>query len=86
MSINGRPFIIVGVIPGTFRGVDMPNVLPTPFWVPLSNAAAVGLDLTRFDTDNGTLHAKGRLRPGRTATDAAVSSRNWPASSIWLNR
>ena len=45
VSINGRPFIIVGVIPGTFRGVDMPNVLPTPFWVPLSNAAAVGLDL-----------------------------------------
>jgi predicted permease len=72
VSINGRPFIIVGVIPGTFRGVDMPNVLPTPFWVPLSNAAAVGLDLTRFETDNGTLHAKGRLTPGRTATDAAV--------------
>jgi predicted permease len=72
VNINGRPFIIVGVIPATFRGVDMPNVLPTPFWVPLSNAAAVGLDLTRFETDNGSLHAKGRLRPGRSATDAAA--------------
>ena len=38
VKLAGELFEIVGVAPAAFGGVDMPNVLPTAAWIPLSAA------------------------------------------------
>ena len=38
VKLGGETFEIVGVAPPAFRGVNMPNVLPTAAWIPLSAA------------------------------------------------
>jgi putative ABC transport system permease protein len=74
VKLAGEIFEIIGVAPPAFRGVDMPNVLPTAAWVPLS---AAGLsdpeDLT--DRERRTVLAKGRLKPGRSMDEAQAEFR-----------
>ena len=38
VKLGGETFEIIGVAPPAFRGVSMPNVLPTAAWIPLSAA------------------------------------------------
>jgi len=69
IQLAGGTFEIVGVTPPAFRGVDMPNVLPTAAWIPLSVAPGTSTaDLT--DRERRGVFAKGRLKPGRTMAQA----------------
>jgi predicted permease len=69
VKLGGQTFEIVGVAPRHFRGVDMPNVLPTAAWIPLSALPVTDPDdLT--DRERHTTAAKGRLKPGRSMQEA----------------
>ena len=73
LKLGPVTFEVVGVAPATFRGVDMPNVLPTPIWIPLSSADAI--EPTRADDlrnrERRWLRAKARLKPGVSVQHAA---------------
>jgi predicted permease len=74
VKLGGETFEVVGVAPPTFRGVDMPNVLPTPAWIPMSAAPMSDPDeLT--DRERHTVLAKGRLKPGRSMGEAQAEFR-----------
>ena len=66
-------FEVVGVAPAVFRGVDMPNVLPTPIWVPLSSAAEIqSVHLGAMQNrEHRWLRAKARLKPDVSVQQAA---------------
>jgi predicted permease len=67
--LGDTTFEIVGVMAPSFHGVDMPTVLPTAAWIPLSmmpDAQAANL----LDRERRILMAKGRLQPGRTMAQA----------------
>ena len=69
VKLAGETFEIVGVAPPTFRGVDMPNVVPTTAWIPLATApGSAPEELT--DRERRTVYAKGRLKPGRSMAEA----------------
>jgi predicted permease len=69
VKLGGETFEVIGVAPSTFRGVDMPNVLPTAMWIPLSAAPLSDADeLT--NRERRTVLAKGRLKPGRSMDEA----------------
>ena len=69
VKLGGETFEIIGVAPPAFRGVNMPNVLPTAAWIPLSAAPVSDAgDLT--DRERRTVFVKGRLRAG-TSIDQA---------------
>ena len=74
VKLGGETFEIVGVAPPTFRGVDMPNVLPTPVWIPMSAAPISGPDEVT-DRERHTVFAKGRLKPGRSMDEAQAEFR-----------
>ena len=69
VKLGAQTFELIGVTPPTFRGVNMPNVLPTAAWIPLS-AAPVSSPDDLTDRERRTVFAKGRLRPGRSAEEA----------------
>ncbi len=72
ITLAGRPVEVVGVVPAAFRGVDMPNVLPTQAWMPLRQAALVmssGRDLWN-DRQHRWLFVKGRLGEGHSVAEA----------------
>lgn len=63
VKLGGESYEIVGVAPPTFRGVDMPNVVPTAAWIPLAAAPVTDAEeLT--DRERHSLYAKGRLKAG----------------------
>jgi putative ABC transport system permease protein len=69
VKLGGETFEIIGVAPPAFRGVNMPNVLPTATWIPLSAApVATADDLT--DRERRTVFVKGRLRAGTSIDEA----------------
>ncbi len=70
VRLQGKPFQIVGVAPAWFRGTDMPNLLPTPAWIPLHTMQSVFTRPSDFDVDQRNLFLKGRLRPGATVAQA----------------
>ena len=69
VKLGGAIFEVIGVAPPAFRGVDMPNVLPTAAWIPLS-AAPVSEKQELTDRERRTVSVKGRLRPGRSMQEA----------------
>ena len=73
IKIGGATFTIAGVAEPKFRGVDMPNVMPTPMWIPVS--AMNGLDPMlaperMADREARQFYVKARLADGRTFEDA----------------
>ena len=74
VTLGGDTFEIVGVAPARFRGVDMPNVAPTPAWIPLSSADEPAVTY-RANRESRWLLVKGRLRPGRTMEEARTELR-----------
>ena len=72
IRLHGRPFEVVGVADASFRGVDMPNVQPTPLWVPLARGLAADPDsrADRTDRDRTIVRVKATLADGRTLEDA----------------
>jgi hypothetical protein len=63
VELKGEAFEIIGVAPAAFRGVDMPNVLPTAAWVPLASAPLLFDRRDLRNRENRWLMAKGRLKP-----------------------
>ena len=74
VRVGGETFEIVGVAPAAFRGVDMPNVLPTAAWIPLS-AAPVSDPGEITDRERHSLSVKGRLKNGRSMDQAQAELR-----------
>jgi putative ABC transport system permease protein len=74
VNLGGDAFEIVGVMPGTFRGVDMANVVPTGAWVPLSSTRSRSDD-NMTDRERRWLMVKGRLKPGRSMAQAFAEFR-----------
>ena len=75
IRLHGRPVEIVGIAPAAFRGVDMPNVQPTLFWVPLAQGLAIDPDsetnrVTLTDRSRRAVRVKGMLAVGRTIQEA----------------
>lgn len=74
VSLGGDSFEVIGVMPRWFGGVDMPNLMPTPAWTPLSSTRPTNRwDVT--DREHRWLHAIGRLKPGRTIEQAQAEFR-----------
>src|SRR5262245_56786682 len=74
VKLGADTFEIIGVAPPPFRGVSMPNVLPTAAWIPLS-AAPVSSPDDLTDRDRRTVFAKGRLRRGTSMDEARAELR-----------
>jgi predicted permease len=69
--LSGRSFIVVGVAPPAFRGIDVP--LDPEFWVPLGNLDQLLPKTSNYDSrDYHWLAVAGRLKPGVTRTQAAA--------------
>lgn len=64
IALDGQPVEIVGVAEGSFRGIALPTMSPTTLWIPTSTARRLRPEMDLTDTQNGSLHLKGRLRPG----------------------
>jgi predicted permease len=74
VSLGGDPFEVIGVMPRWFGGVDMPNLMPTPAWTPLSSTRPTNRwDVT--DREHRWLHVIGRLKSDRTVRQAQVEFR-----------
>lgn len=69
VNLGGDVFEIVGVMPPEFCGVDLPNLMPTEAWVPLSSTRSQNND-TMHDRERRWLFLKGRLKPGVTVASA----------------
>jgi predicted permease len=91
IELNGQPFTIVGVVPASFRGVDIPgSEAPAvrDLYVPLWSVSSLqpGDDRLRQRTMWWGLQAIGRLRPGidlsraraQVAAVAAALDREYP--------
>ncbi|MEX2273774.1 MAG: ABC transporter permease [Vicinamibacterales bacterium] len=73
IRLHGRQFEIIGVAPAWFRGVDAPNVRPTPIWVPLAHSDAIaGRSIDRHDRDARRLRVKGRLADNKSIEEAVT--------------
>jgi predicted permease len=75
VELKGEAFEIIGVAPAAFSGVDMPNVLPTAAWVPLTSAPVLLEAGDLRDREFRWLRAKGRLRPTVTMAQAGAELR-----------
>jgi putative ABC transport system permease protein len=74
VNVGGQTFEVVGVMPSAFRGVDMPNLMPTNAWVPLLSLESEEADLMAA-RDRRWLLVKGRLKPGLSLTQAFAEAR-----------
>jgi len=74
IELNFQPFTIVGIVPGTFLGVDGPNGRPRvkELWVPLWSLPLLhpGNRMLVDRTMWAGLETIGRLKPGRTIAQA----------------
>jgi predicted permease len=70
LTLGGAPFEIVGVVSGTFRGLEL--VLPQAFWIPVTVAAAAP----------GSLGLTSEVFTARATRDFAVWARARPNISI----
>lgn len=62
VSLNGRAFTIVGVLPREFRGVGLAD--SKEFFVPLSAQPLLLADWSTTSPDQWWIHLMGRVRPG----------------------
>jgi predicted permease len=78
VRVGGRPYQVVGVIPGSFRGIHVSMIQPT-FWAalahpPLSDPASEAFR-DRGRRDRAYLHVMGRMRRAATVTRVAADAR-----------
>ena len=80
VSINGRPFTVVGVAPPGFNGVELGE--DAELWVPLAMQEQAMPSRPGFLASKraGWLRVPARLRPGATAAQAASEARVVAAS------
>ena len=79
LSVNGVPCVVVGVMPESFRGLD---ISPPDYWAPLALAM-------EFRPTDGGRNAEvplsdvvGRLKPGVSSTQAVAALSVWAAGRI----
>ena len=71
ITLSGRPFIVVGIAPPAFRGLDL--ILDPQFWVPLGNLEQLAPSIPSHDSRaSHWLAVIGRLSPGVSRTQAAA--------------
>jgi hypothetical protein len=85
VNLGGDIFEVVGVMPPSFRGVDVPNVMPTAAWVPLSSTRSQNND-SMTNRERRWLQLKGRLKPGRSASGSISSIRSGRRSRVSIAR
>lgn len=83
ITLSGRPFIVVGIAPPEFRGLDL--VLDPQFWVPLGNVEDLAPSIpSRSSRHSHWLAVIGRLNAGVSRTQAeaelATLSKNLAAA------
>jgi predicted permease len=69
VSVDGHPFTVVGVAPGSFRGLDM---FTSDLWVPLGNKELLMPKMDDRSRTNTWLQVTGRLAPGATSNEATA--------------
>ena len=73
LRFGGALFEIVGVAPAWFRGSDMPNLIPTPVWIPAASTrhfSGTGLAVSELPRHSRAWMFKARLKPGATVEAA----------------
>lgn len=71
IAVSGKPFVVVGVAPPGFRGLDL--ILDPQFWIPLGNVESLAPSIPdRAQRDYHWLAVIGRLRPGVTRESATA--------------
>jgi predicted permease len=65
VTVNGRPFTLVGVAPAAFMGLDAP--IRTDAWVPIMMVRQVQPQTTLTEQRSSWLRMAGRLAPGADA-------------------
>jgi predicted permease len=82
VSINGTPFMVIGVMPKAFQGLKL-EVEPVAVWVPVSMQTAVlqGPSLLTANSGAYFLHVFGRLSSGAAANKTALAQ-----SQQWLDQ
>jgi predicted permease len=68
VEINGRPYVIRGVLPSDFRPVTMLGLAPD-LYVPVSSAVEAKFN----ERSEGRLNLLGRLKPGQSALSAQAA-------------
>lgn len=78
LRMAGRVFEVIGVAPATFRGISAVTGAAASVWVPLSAApartGARGAVFDRASRDARGLTVIGRLKTGRTLSDATIEA------------
>ena len=80
--IKGAPYEIVGVMPGSFRGL---GITPPDFWAPLALAGHF-LDDAAGRADEIDVGIVGRLKPGLSPEVASAALGVWASGRSELNR
>jgi predicted permease len=82
LSINGTPFVVIGVMPRTFQGIKL-ELEPTAVWVPVAMQTVVFQGPSLLTQQSGAyfLHMFGRLSPGAATEKTALAQ-----SQQWLNQ
>jgi predicted permease len=71
ITLSGRPFIVIGVTPPSFRGLDL--ILDSQFWVPLGNLDQLLPHTSNYESRNyHWVTVAGRLQPGVAPSQAAA--------------
>jgi len=66
LVLNNHPVVVVGVLPDSFRGTNIPNLAPTQVWLPLSADGVITQLDASADSQLGSVHLKARLRDGHS--------------------
>ena len=73
LSIAGRQYEIVGVVPKEFRGLNNSGLTPTAVWVPTAALPpGTRITLDPLARESRSAWVKGRLKPGRSVEEAAT--------------
>jgi predicted permease len=79
INLSGHPFIVVGVAPCGFRGLDL--ILAPQFWIPLGNVEQLAPEVpSRNSRIHHWLDVVARLKPGVTKSQADAELRVLAAS------
>ncbi|TAN22695.1 MAG: ABC transporter permease [Acidobacteria bacterium] len=70
VSLNGMPFVVIGVAPRGFQGLF--HAVECNFWAPVTMSDRLGLPGILESRGNRSLFAVGRLKPGVTVAAASA--------------
>ena len=78
-EIQGQMFTVIGVADPLFRGLDMPNVVPTSMWVPLDRVARLfkGGTKEQYDATLRAVHTDKDLPDGQVFHAAGPTGDGW---------